>query len=146
MLNQLTRSAPAPASSPPAPPPRRRRRWAFPALVGLGAGAGIAVAGVLVSALPDDRSPAPVVPAHVTPDPPSAATRSASLVIEDEIDKAIANRRRAAAEVVVTEPAGLDPVDMSDVGSSPDRPAYLIIQDEIDRALAERERAARHGG
>ncbi len=121
MTNQLTYTDLDTATIAPAPSPVRTipqtndeqphrptggRRWKLVA-----AGAALAAAAVVGFAVVGTD---PTPPAE-----PTVEQRPAYLIIQDEIDKALAERE-AAADVTVQ------------------RPAYLIIQDEIDKALAER--------
>jgi hypothetical protein len=81
------------------------------------------------SAADDSRPGAPATTVDVVT--ATTAPRPAYLIIQDEIDRALAERRATAPN----EPRGFS---ADTTGTSAQRPAYLIIQDEIDRALAER--------
>lgn len=88
-------------------PPHDGRRWM---LIACGAALAVAAAvGISIAANNSTESAAPKV-----------EQRPAHLIIQDEIDAALAERD-AAADLKVQ------------------RPAHLIIQDEIDAALAERD-------
>ena len=103
-------------------------------------GAALAVAAVVGFAATRND---PTEPAE-----PKAQQRPAYLIIQDEIDAALAGRN-SAADLNVQRPAYLIIQDEIDKAlaerngvSQEQRPAYLIIQDEIDAALAGRNSPA----
>ncbi len=155
MTQQLTRTDPRPGPAAPALDRPRRRIVRLAATLGVAAVTGSAVVGAVVDGhdAVDPEHPvldAPAeVPAPAEPSPPPP--RAAAEIIQAEIDAAIADRGRAAAnsdEVVEGQPATAPAVELATdravepaatTPATARRPAYLIIQDEIDRALAERD-------
>ena len=111
-------------------PPHGGRRWML--IVGGAALAAAAAVGISIAAN-DSTEPAA----------PKVEQGPAYLIIQDEIDAALAERD-AAADLKVQRPADLIIQDEIDAAlaerngvSEMQRPAAQIVQDEIDAALAE---------
>jgi hypothetical protein len=112
-------------------PPHGGRRWKL--IAGGAALAAAAAVGISIAAN-DSTEPAA----------PKVEQGPAYLIIQDEIDAALAERD-AAADLKVQRPADLIIQDEIDAAlaerngvSEMQRPAAQIVQDEIDAALAER--------